>query len=396
MKWGLYVHLPFCLAKCYYCDFAVALWKPGRPEAYVDVLIQEARDVRRHGPPVRPAGAGAASCVRLPAPETPPATLYYGGGTPTVTPIDAFARLHRELVALFGLDPAAEVTVEANPETVDAAYLEQLRAIGVNRLSIGVQAVSERLLRQLGRRHDAAAVRRAVAAARRAGFANLNLDVMFGLPGQTAGDWEATLDFVLELAPEHVSAYGLQIEEGTPFHHWIRNGRLPQPDDELAARMFRRARERLSRAGYEHYEISNYARPGFASRHNLLYWENGAYLGLGVGAHSHWHGWRWGHTKNLREYREAVASGRPPTDADGARAVPAREALGDAMILGLRRIRGVDLDELAARYGEDPREVWRAELAELSGRGLLRVDGARARLTDEGLLLGNLVFEAFV
>ncbi|MBE3589586.1 MAG: radical SAM family heme chaperone HemW [Firmicutes bacterium] len=395
MRWGLYVHLPFCLSKCYYCNFAVALWRPGRPEAYVEILLREAREVRERGPLVRPAGA-APDPLRLPPPAAPPATLYYGGGTPTLTPIDAFARLHRELLALFGLEPGAEVTVEANPETVDAAYLEALRALGANRLSFGAQAAGDDLLRRLGRRHDAAAVRRALAAARLAGFTNLNLDVMFGLPGQTAAEWEATLDFVEELSPEHVSVYGLEVEERTPFHHWIQSGRLPQPDDELAAHMYRRARERLALAGYEQYEISNFARPGFASRHNGLYWENGDYLGLGVGAHSHWHGWRWGHTKNLRAYREAVASGRPATDEDGARPVRGREALGDAMILGLRRLRGVDCDELAARYGEDPREVWRAELAELAGRGLLRMEGGRLRLTDEGLLLGNLVFAAFV
>lgn len=389
---GLYVHLPFCMAKCHYCDFAVALWRRGRPEAYVETVLAEAHAIRTSGPRF----GGGRPRARETGPPGPFASVYYGGGTPTTTPIETFARLHRGLTSLFPVAEGAEITAEANPETVDGAYLARLRGIGVNRLSIGMQSADAAELAVLGRGHTREDVARSVAAARQAGFDNLSLDLMFGLPGQTMETWRASLDVALELGPEHISAYGLQVEERTPFHHWVRSGTIAVPGDDVQAEMYEELRSRLARAGYVHYEISNFALPGRESRHNLLYWDNGEYLGLGVGAHSHWNGWRWGNTGNLRAYREAVAAGRAPLDPEASYAVSARQALGDAMMLGLRRLDGVDLDDLASRYGTDPRSLWRDDLADLEGRGLLAITGRHARLTERGFLLGNLVFERFV
>ena len=379
--WGLYVHIPFCTYKCDYCDFVAVGAGP--------------RVARWHEPYAADLGREARHWAARLRPAAPPATVFYGGGTPTLLPAPALAALHAALAAAFGFGAEAEVTVECNPGTVDAAGLRTLRAAGVNRLSIGLQAAQDRLLRALGRGHTCAQFEEAWAAARAAGFDNLSVDLMYGLPGQSGEDVEATLATVLALRPEHVSAYALQVEEGTPFFERARRGQLPLPDDGAVADQFSAVRRGLAAAGLQHYEISNFARPGRRCRHNLFYWENAAWLGLGVGAHSHWAGARWANTSRLAVYRDALRAGaegwvvgREPPDAERARSEDA--------FLGLRLLDGLDLGAYARRHGIPLGAAFPGAVERLVATGLCEVAAGRLRLRPEAVAVGNLAFEAFV
>ncbi|HEX6989766.1 MAG TPA: radical SAM family heme chaperone HemW [Bacillota bacterium] len=378
---GLYVHIPFCARKCHYCDFTAYHHRPARASRYIDDLIAE---------------------IGLYAHEETLAsvtfrTVFFGGGTPSLLEPADFHRLLAALRSHFRVEPGAEVSLEANPEDLSAERLAAWREAGVNRLSIGAQAAQPGLLAALGRLHDWEAVATGFARARQEGFDNISVDLMFGLPGQTLDDWRETLDRVLDLAPgppEHLSCYGLQVEEGTLFGRRRREGRLRLPPDEVQAAKYRYAVHRLSAAGFEHYEISNFARPGLHSRHNLNYWADGDFLGLGAGAWSHWDGRRWGNERYLRPYGEAVAGGRRPvvdTDQPGE-----RTRMADALMLGTRLVEGMPAAWFVERFGLSPQDAFGPELAELAGRGLLEQVDGRVRLTRRGLLLANEVWAALL
>ncbi|HEY7676017.1 MAG TPA: radical SAM family heme chaperone HemW [Candidatus Methylomirabilis sp.] len=375
---GLYLHIPFCVARCGYCDFNTYLHDPALARTYVDALCAEIAAWARR-PEVR---------------GRPAATVFFGGGTPSLLAPGEVARILAAVRAAFPPAPGAEVTLEANPGTVDHAGLAGLRAAGVNRLSLGVQAFQDRLLRVAGRDHTAEDARRAVAEARAAGFANLSLDLIFALPGQTLDDWEATLAEAAALAPEHLSAYGLTYEEGTPFHRDRRAGRLTPVDEATEAAMFDLAVAHLAAAGYEQYEISNFARPGFRSAHNQTYWRCGDYLGLGAGAHSCLEGRRTFNRRLPQDYIAAVR--REGTAQAGGEHLTPRQQLGEAMVLGLRLREGVDLEALAARFAPWGLAPDAATLERLDGAGLVERDGSRLRLTDRGIRLANEVFVALV
>ena len=389
--WGLYVHIPFCPYKCAYCDF---------------VAVADGPRVRRwHAPYVEAVLREAAWWAESLAPP-PPVSVYYGGGTPTLLGAEALAQLHRGLVARLGVPPEAEVTCEANPETVDPPTLRALRAAGFNRLSLGWQAMQPRLLAALGRRHGPAEAVAAVRAAREAGFPQVNVDLMYGLPGQTLEDFRASLEAALALGPEHVSVYGLQVEAGTPFASQAAQGLLELPGEEAEAAMFACARELLQASGYEHYEISNFALPGCRCRHNLLYWTLGDYLGLGIAAHSHWRGRRWANTRRLARYRAALdlppgpwpwGPGEPlPPWVEEDLAPDAARQRSEAAFLGLRLLEGVDLAAFRQRWGVDLDAAFPRAVARLRARGLAEVVGGRLRLTPEALLVANLAFAEFV
>ncbi len=375
---GLYLHIPFCLARCGYCDFNTYLHDPDLARTYVQALRAEI----------------AAWGERPELRGRPAATVYLGGGTPSLLAPGTVADILGDVRAAFALAPGAEVTLEANPGTVDRDALAGFRAAGVDRLSLGVQAFQERLLRVAGRDHTAADARRAVADARAAGFANLSLDLIFALPGQTLDDWAASLDEAVALGPEHVSAYGLTYEEGTPFHRDRRAGRLRPVDEETEAAMFDLGIARLTAAGYEHYEISSFARPGRRSAHNQIYWRCGDYLGLGAGAHSCLGGRR---THNRRLPHDYIAAVRRDGSAEaGAEELTPRQRLGEAMVLGLRLREGVDLEALAAGFTPWGIRPDARALERLEGDGLVERSGPRLRLTDRGVRLANEVFVALV
>jgi oxygen-independent coproporphyrinogen-3 oxidase len=374
---GVYVHFPFCGVRCPYCDFAVDTRAEIPHDAYADAVLAELA-VRRAWFD----GAG------------PPVSIYFGGGTPGLWRPDALARVIEGARAAFGGPPAAalEITVEANPGEVDEPQLRALRAAGVNRLSLGAQAFEDRLLRALGRNHDAAAIPAAVRAARSAGFESLSLDLIFGLPEQSRDDWRRALDAAIALAPEHVSAYALTIERGTAFGALDRAGKLPRPDDEAVAAMFEDAGSVLEAAGLPRYEVSSYARPEHRARHNGLYWTGAPYLGLGASAASFrpladGTGWRFSNPRATDTYLAAV--GR--AGAVSPRQVERRSAAdleNEAVWLGLRTVDGLDRAHHRARHGRDPLDG-RAAVLGCVEAGWLAVDATRVRLLPAGFLFAD-------
>jgi len=378
---GLYVHIPFCIRKCYYCDFNSFRLRGPERDHFLDLLEQEAD---RWAARLEAAGG-------VPVLDT----LYVGGGTPTTLEAGQLARLFGALRQRFPLAPQAEITVEANPGTLTLEKLAALREAGVNRLSLGAQVFDDGLLRRLEREHDAAAIETSVALAREAGIPSLNLDLIFALPGQDLRGWRATLQRALALEPDHLSCYSLIIEEGTPFYRWHQMGRLPRPDEEEELAMYQAAIEAAEGAGLAQYEISNFARPGHQSRHNLIYWRNQPYLGLGPGAHSWWEGVRRANLGPLPAYEAALQAGRLPLE----REEPISRALemDETMFLGLRLTReGVDRAAFRARFGTEPEAVYGLAIDRLVRLGLLEADAHRIRLTRQGVPVANQVFLAFL
>lgn len=381
MSRGLYVHIPFCIRKCYYCDFNSFRLRGPERDHFLDLLEQEAD---RWAARLEAAGG-------VPVLDT----LYVGGGTPTTLEAGQLARLFGALRQRFPLAPQAEITVEANPGTLTLEKLAALREAGVNRLSLGAQVFDDGLLRRLGREHDTAAIETSVALAREAGIPSLNLDLIFALPGQDLRGWRATLQRALALEPDHLSCYSLIIEEGTPFYRWHQMGRLPRPDEEEELAMYQAAIEAAEGAGLAQYEISNFARPGHQSRHNLIYWRNQPYLGLGPGAHSWWEGVRRANLGPLPAYEAALQAGRLPLE----REEPISRALemDETMFLGLRLTReGVDRAAFRARFGTEPEAVYGLAIDRLVRLGLLEADAHRIRLTRQGVPVANQVFLAFL
>lgn len=378
---SLYIHIPFCLKKCLYCDFNSFANAPVTREEYVDLLVRE---------------------MELRAGEFPEQmvapTLYFGGGTPSLLSLEEVERLIEAAARLFRLEDGVEITLEANPGTVTREKLEGYRAAGVNRLSIGVQSFHDPLLARIGRVHDSAEALSAVEAARAAGFDNLGIDLIHTLPGETLEMWEDDLRRCVDLAPEHISAYALILEEGTPLHGEAEKGRLVLPEEEAAVEMLELTADFLVAAGYQHYEISNFALPGRRSRHNQVYWRRGSYLGFGAGAHSllrrETGDLRWGNSESLTEYRERVSAGHFPNE-DGQLVAP-REAMSEFMFLGLRMLEGVDMREFSREFGATVTDVWPGVAAGLCREGLLIDDDTFLRLSRRGLLLANRVFAAFL
>ena len=378
-RWGLYVHLPFCRQKCFYCDFPSYAGQEARMAAYVEALLGE---LAREGAPLRAAWG-------------PPRTVYLGGGTPTALPPALMERLLAGLREFLAAAPdALEFTCECNPGTVDAAYLSLLRAGGVNRLSLGVQTFDDALLRRIGRIHTAAEVCAAVRQARAAGFRNLSLDLMYGLPGQTLAGLEMSVQQALALAPQHISIYGLQVEEGTPFARAQAAGQLALPTEEESEVMYDYMTAALPAAGYARYEISNFARPGFESRHNLGYWQDVPYLGVGAAAHSYLDGQRYENPRGIEEYLAALReSGRARREEEPLTRATSMEEFA---FLALRTARGIDRARFAARFGCELASVYADAIARMRARGFLEEDAQGVRLTPLGMKYGNWVFEAFL
>jgi oxygen-independent coproporphyrinogen-3 oxidase len=327
-----------------------------------------------------------------PTPEL--ASIYVGGGTPTLWPADLWEELEAALRRHFAFSPDLEFTVEGNPGTVDYGLLSALRKLGANRLSLGVQSFDPRFLALAGRPYGPEDIWAAVAAARSAGFANLSLDLIFGFPGQTLANWEKDLEAALALAPTHLSCYELELHPDTPWGRAEAEGRLARPEEEERAAMYEYAVERLAWAGFEQYEISNFARPGYACRHNLAYWLRRPYLGVGVAAASFIGERRWINVKTLDEYLARLSLGRLPV-ADVEELTP-EAAMAETMFLGLRLTRGVDGATFRRRFGREITEVYGRQIAALAERGLLEERAGTYRLTEKGRLLGNLVFREFI
>ncbi len=383
MPISFYVHIPFCRKKCYYCDFNSYAGLEHLFHPYVEALARE-----------------IAYMARLLEPEVGE-TLYLGGGTPSLLPVGLIRIVIESVRGNLGLLPGAEITLEANPGTVDRPYLEAMLELGVNRLSLGAQSFHQDELALLGRIHGPKEIIQTFREAREVGFRNINLDLIYGLPGQSVDKWLLTLERALELEPEHLSLYALSLDENTPLARRIASGELPVPDDDLAADMYCLAEEILEKAGYEHYEISNWAKPGFASRHNIRYWLNLPYLGFGAGAHSFSWGMRWQNVHDPTEYIRILSfpelTGFPSPVAREIEQITLQMEMAETVILGLRLVKeGVNFERFRSRFGLDLREIYRSQIEELVEMGLLVENEQGIRLSSRGRLLGNEVFQRFV
>jgi oxygen-independent coproporphyrinogen-3 oxidase len=380
---GLYVHVPFCSAICNYCNFNRGLFDPTLKARYVEALVAEIQ--RAEGKEQRAEGGR----------QSPGAdTIFFGGGTPSLLEPDEIARIIETCRSVFALAADAEITLEANPETVTEARLAAFRSAGINRLSFGVQSFRESELRRLSRLHTADRARAAVAEARAAGFDNLSLDLMMWLPEQQVAEWLESVDAAVALAPEHLSLYLLEVYPNAPLKDEMARANWSQAPDEDAAAMYLAAMERLEAAGYEQYEISNVARPGCRSRHNLKYWTDGEWLGFGCGAHSTRDGARWKNVASTEDY--ILRMMREESVAVDVRRLSSDERLGDLLFTGLRLAQGVNLDTIRAEYGVDIWERHRPELEPFVEAGVLQHDGPRLWLTRQGMLLAHEVMAIFV
>lgn len=370
---GIYVHIPFCSSICNYCNFNRGLLDSDLKARYVEALLQEI--------------ASAPSGTRAD-------TIFFGGGTPSLLEADEIASIVDAVRARVELDPGSEITLETNPETVDRGKLERFRAAGVNRLSFGVQSFRDAELKRLGRIHSAERARVAVREARAAGFDNVSLDLMMWLPGQAVNDWLANVDALIAADPEHASLYLLELYPNAPLKEdMARSGWSLAPDDD-AAEMYERGMEKLESAGFHQYEISNVARPGRESRHNLKYWTDGEWLAFGCGAHGTFRGERWKNVSATEEYVSRVTGGR--TAIAERRPLSAEVRLEEALFTGLRLTAGLDLDRFARRYGVDVWGRFGDRLQPFVEAGWLVHGSGRLRLTRAGMLMANEVMAVFV
>lgn len=373
---GLYLHFPFCVRKCRYCDFLSFPPDEETKGRYAAALI---REIRAYGGALR---------------DREVDSVFLGGGTPSVMPVPHLRRIFEVLRETFRIAPGAEITMEVNPGTVTEPLMELIRE-EVSRVSLGVQSFDDRELAFLGRIHTASEADRSVERLRMAGVNNLNLDLMSGLPDQTEESWEKTLIHALSLRPEHISAYSLIVEEGTPFAAMRKEGRLPLPDEDTERRMYARTGEILAAAGFRRYEISNYAREGFACRHNIRYWRRGEYLGLGLGAASLMDETRWRNTRSLKTYLDGSAS--PEAILRDVERLDRKSEIEEFMFLGLRMTDGITEEAFRHAFALSLADVYGDVIRKLEREGLMTGDGrGRFRLTDYGIDISNEVLAEFL
>lgn len=372
---GVYIHIPFCVRKCNYCDFLS--WRAGENERdeYVGDLVREIGLSDRWFPEIDQVDS-----------------VFIGGGTPSILSAGQLQRICEALYRRFSIQEGCEFTIECNPGTADKHTYAVCLNMGINRLSFGVQSSDETELRLLGRIHSYAQAEQSFQEAREAGFQNINIDLMSGIPGQTKESYGRTLDRILHLEPEHISAYSLIIEEGTPFYERYRDE--PPVDEETDRQMYMATGLRLSEHGYERYEISNYAKSGFACRHNLKYWSGGEYIGFGIGASSRVGDTRYRNEEDLAEYTKRIRQERRAADPEE---ILDREAqMSEFFFLGLRKTRGINLTEFERLFGVSAFDIYGQQIRKLVEYGLLKQQGSWLSLTDYGLDVSNLVFCEFV
>lgn len=373
---SVYLHVPFCVSRCIYCDFYVTLEKYGGQDAYVEAVLREIE--------LRLGGDEPSERIR---------TVYVGGGTPSLLKSGAYVRIVEALRRRLVFEPDAEITLEANPDAKRSQFArapEDYLKAGFNRISVGIQSLNDTELKKLSRTHTAAEAMAFVGNLQRAGWRNIAVDLMYGLPLQTMASWRETLRKVVSLEVQHVSMYGLKVEEGTPLERLsaLPGGGYATPGQDALADFYEEGVRMLSEAGFRRYEFSNFARPGFESRHNLNYWDNGEYLGLGVSAHGYRDGVRY---ENIRDLAGYLADPLAGTQAP----CPPEERLENAVIFGLRKTEGVDVAALEAEFGICFRERYAETLAKYGGE-FLQWRGNRLSLSDRGVLLSNLILADFL
>ena len=367
---SVYIHIPFCATKCYYCAFNTYTFHNAQAEAYLQALRTE---------------------MELYASETDSLqTIFIGGGTPSILSADALAQLFADIHSIFTISPEAEITVECNPGTVDPEKLSVMRNSGINRLSFGLQAMQDETLKQLGRIHTVPEFLHSYHLTREHGFDNVNIDLIFALPEQSMEAWHHTLNAVISLEPEHISAYNLVMEEATPFYEQWQAGKLHLPSEDTEADMFQYTIETLTTHGYTHYEICNFAKPKHFAKHNLVYWNNQACIGLGVGACGYVNGVRYTNIRGIAPYIDALRQHNKPISETEHLTGHAEKA--ETLMLALRKREGISLEGYQNRFGEEIEDAFGEILNKWDDLHLLEQTGTHLRFTDRGLFLANEVF----
>jgi oxygen-independent coproporphyrinogen-3 oxidase len=375
---GIYIHIPFCATRCHYCNFATGGYESELARRYAAAVREEiGRAYISSDPMMRRVD-----------------TIYFGGGTPTTLTVGQISSLIEACRREFDFAPGSEITTEANPGSISQNYLEELRSAGVNRLSFGVQSFDDGELRMIGRTHSAEEAREAVRTSRDAGFANVSIDLIAGLPEQKMETWLRNLEEAFALAPDHLSVYLLELYKDAPLLHRINRGELQAVDDDLTVAMYFELVDEAERRGFEHYEISNWARPGSESRHNLKYWTGAPYWAFGVSAAGYNGRARWSNTRNIHEYLAKVESGQSPLVERIDLSDDDRQS--ENLFLRLRLKDGVDLDEHLRRFGVNALERYRYEIERLREAGLVELGENRLKISRAGAVLANEVFAAFV
>jgi len=373
---GLYIHIPFCKHKCYYCDFNSYAQKEQIIPAYVNAVKKE---IEKY--------STATANYKI-------KTVFIGGGTPSyinsryITDILSFCRSNLDF------DPGAEISIEANPGTLDTEKLQDFKAAGINRISIGLQSCNDISLKKLGRIHDYGQFLESYNKSREVGFSNINVDLIFGMPWQSQKEWEETLEEVIRLHPEHISCYSLNIEEDTVFGDMLKKGTLIPLEDEKDRQMYHYAVQKLKENGYNHYEISNFAREGYECRHNLVYWKTEMYIGIGAGSHSYFSGKRYNNICNVEDYINRLSTNRDVVE--NIEDIGREESISEYIILGLRLTKGISFREFKSRFGEDLYVLFKNKIDSLVNRGLLIIENEGIKLTPSGLDLANQVFVEFI
>jgi oxygen-independent coproporphyrinogen-3 oxidase len=389
MAAGVYLHIPFCKSRCSYCDFATDVYKGGDAvERYVDALCHEIAAASRTQESTTSSGTTPPQTRRGALPVD---TIYLGGGTPSLLSVEQTGKILNVVRSKFDVETSAEITMEMNPATVTPETLAGYREFGVDRASFGVQTFDDTALRLLARGHDSKDARETFRLLREAGFDNISFDLIAGLPGQKLADWERNLDEAISLAPEHLSLYLLEIHEGTPLAEQVRSKRQPMPDEDVAARMYEVMIERLDAAGYRQYEISNFSRPGFESRHNSKYWRLDPVYGFGVSAHTFDGQPRYSHDRDPSTYVSLIEN--------GGSAEVYREKIdqaSEAVFLGLRLNAGIELANYGERFGIPLQSRFGEDLRRLEDLDLIEISRGNLRLTSKGMLFSNEVFSVFV
>ncbi|MCR6106297.1 oxygen-independent coproporphyrinogen III oxidase [Salipaludibacillus agaradhaerens] len=377
MPQSLYVHVPFCEQICHYCDFNKFFLKNQPIEEYLELCEREILQTVEAFPP-----------------EKELSTIYIGGGTPTALTTTQLSYLLTAIKRHFSISEKVEWTVEVNPGSADEEKLSMMHELGVNRLSIGAQTFDPHLLKAINRDHEPSEVAKTVALSKKVGITNLSIDMMFGLPGQSFDQWQESLEEVCQLPITHISAYSLKIEEKTVFYQLMRKGKLSLPGEEIEANMYEYMLDMLDRNGFNHYEISNFAKSSYYSNHNLTYWNNNEYYGIGAGAHSYVKGVRRANHGPLPKYMKAIKEKKLPYFEENH--VSLKEQMEEQMFMGLRKLTGVSFDTFKGRFGKDLYEVFPEAVTDLINRGLLMDTKTHLKLSKDGLLLGNEVFEQFL
>lgn len=377
---GIYIHIPFCKQKCYYCDFVSYSNKCSEIKEYIESLKKEIEEFDFSNYKVT--------------------SIYIGGGTPSyidsIYIVEILSELKEKLKCNLIEFKDIEITIEVNPGTVDTKKLNDYKKLGINRLSIGLQSTKNDILKKIGRIHTYQEFLEIYKLARETGFKNINIDLMIGIPGQKIGDLKNTLQDIIKLEPEHISVYSLIIEENTPIEKMLENGEIKLPDEDLERNMYWYVKNTLELNGYNHYEISNFAKLGKESRHNLNCWNQEEYIGFGVAAHSYLNGIRFSNTINVEEYIQHIENNRKEENIQIEESQSLEDKKNEFMMLGFRKIQGVDIARFKEKFIDNPIFLYRENLNKLVEEGLIEVDLNHIKLTNKGIDLANLVFEEFV